>query len=300
MDDTTGTFRQYSSARLAPETRERVERAHAIIREYEARGYSITLRQLYYQHVARGLCENSKEEYNRLGDIVVKGRMAGMLSWTAIEDRTRNLNTWRYHESPHAAVRELTQTYRLDKWSHQRVRPEVWVEKEALAGVVENICSKLEVDFFSCRGYVSMSEMWRAGRRMASYVSKGQSPVILHLGDHDPSGIDMTRDIREKLMTFSGVRVQVVRLGLEMHQVERYRLPPNPAKMTDSRATDYVRKYGHESWELDALDIDVIHELIREAVEHMRDEAQWQESLQQENADRDWLRHVSGEENDSD
>lgn len=295
-NDETGTFIRYGRAELQPETRRRVAQANAIIEEYEAKGYALTLRQLYYQMVARGLLANNKHEYGRLGDVVVKGRMAGLISWTAIEDRTRGLSTYRYHESPQEAIRELTKTYRLDKWSHQPMRPEVWVEKEALEGVIEHVCSMIQVDFFSCRGYASKSEMWRAGVRMAGYVRRGQVPIVFHLGDHDPSGMDMTRDITEQLETFCGVRVVVQRLALSMAQVEEWNPPPNPAKTTDSRFAAYEQQFGNESWELDALSPETIHGLIRDAVDRVRDEAKWLESLEQENADRDWLRHISGEE----
>lgn len=290
--------RAYETKRIGDERMARIRQACAIVEEYVAQGFSLTLRQLYYQHVARGLCENTQAEYDRLGSVVVDARMGGWMSWTAIEDRTRNLSTWCYHEAPQQAVRGLAASYRLNKWAEQPMRPEVWVEKEALAGVVESICGRLQVDFFSCRGYASKSEMWRAGRRFAGYVGRGQTPVVLHLGDHDPSGLDMTRDIREQLRIFAGVPIQVVRLALNRSQVDVYAPPPNPAKTTDSRYRDYQRDHGDYSWELDALEPRFLQDLIEESVTRMRDEAKWLESLAQENADREWLRMISGEEDE--
>jgi hypothetical protein len=143
------------------------------------------------------------------------------------------------------------------------------------------------VDYFACRGYNSQSEQWRAGQRLARYVQKGQRPIIFHLGDHDPSGIDMTRDNTERLGLFAGTPVMVVRLALNMDQVRHYNPPPNPAKLSDSRARDYVSKFGDESWELDALDPRVIQRLIRENVERIRNESIWQEALADEAADLD-------------
>ena len=140
----------------------------------------------------------------------------------------------------------------------------MWIEKEALIGVVERPCVELDVPFFACRGYVSQSEQWRAGER----YRLGVPTVVLHLGDHDPSGIDMTRDNRERLWTFarSSEQVEVHRIALNMDQVEELDPPENPAKLTDSRAGDYVARFGNASWELDALPPDYIDRLIREHV----------------------------------
>jgi hypothetical protein len=176
--------------------------------------------------------------------------------------------------------------YRIDLWADQPVRPEVWVEKAALEGVVGTICGELRVDYFACRGYNSQSEQWRAGRRFARYLGKGQRPMVFHLGDHDPSGIDMTRDNRDRLGLFAGYPVQVVRLALNMDQVERYRPPPNPAKTTDARFADYQQQFGDESWELDALPPETIRDLIKDAVLRVRDENLWDAALKQEAEDK--------------
>lgn len=286
---TKGHLRCYVERRFGADALDRIRAANAIIEEFQGRGYSLTLRQLYYQHVARGLIENTQGSYNRLGSLVSDGRLAGLISWTAIEDRTRNLHGLETVSGPAAALERARGSYRLDLWADQEWRPEVWVEKEALADVVGQICNRLRVDFFPCRGYVSQSEQWRAGRRMARYVQRGQRPIVFHLGDHDPSGIDMTRDNADRLSMFAGVRVPVVRLALNMDQVERYAPPPNPAKVTDSRFEAYQREHGDESWELDALDPQVIHDLIQENVDRLRNETVWDYSLGREANDKQAL-----------
>lgn len=264
----------------------RIETANKIIVEYERKGMPLTLRQLYYQHVARGLLPNHPREYAKLGDLINDGRLAGLISWTAIEDRGRNLKGLATQISPVQAVKNILPSYRIDKWHNQEWRPEVWVEKTALEGVVGSICNTLQVDFFACHGYNSQSEQWRAGRRFAGYLAKGQRPIVFHLGDHDPSGIDMTRDNRDRLTMFCGHPVLVVRIALNMDQVERYKLPPNPAKLTDTRATGYIAKYGDESWELDALDPEVIRDLIKENLLRIRNEDKWNEALTEEAHDK--------------
>jgi hypothetical protein len=272
--------------RFTAERLERIRRAAAIIEDYERRGFAMSLRQLYYQLVSRGVIPNADREYDRLGSDVTDGRYAGLISWTSIEDRGRNLMGHAYSAGPAAALAAARDSYRTDKWARQPCRVEVWVEKAALEGVVGAICGRLEVDFFSCRGYNSASEQWRAGRRFAGYITKGQRPVVLHLGDHDPSGIDMTRDNSERLSLFAGTPVQVIRIALNMGQVERYRPPPNPAKITDSRFAEYQRSFGDESWEVDALAPEVLQDLIEAAVRGMRVEPLWEEALAQENEDR--------------
>lgn len=167
-----------------------------------------------------------------------------------------------------------------------------WIEKEALAGVFERVCDELDLPFFACRGYTSQSEMWAAGQRLKGYKKKNQTPIILHFGDHDPSGIDMTRDITDRLKLFMG-GVRLERLALNMAQIHQHNPPPNPAKMSDSRAEGYVATFGDESWELDALEPQILAGLVRDFVLGVRDEAAWEASLEEERDARAQLEHVA-------
>lgn len=286
MAEETGHFRAYVQKKFTAPVMEIIRQANIIIHEYEQQGYSLTLRQLYYQFVARDIIANQQSEYKKLGDIISNARLAGLVSWTAIEDRTRNLMGLETYNGPAAAVRAARADYRIDLWATQSWRPEVWVEKEALAGVVGSICNKLRVNFFAVRGYNSQSEQWNAGRRFADYIKKGQRPIVFHLGDHDPSGIDMTRDNRDRLEMFAGTPIIVQRLALNMNQIEELNPPPNPVKSLDSRADDYKATFGDSSWELDALDPRYITDLIKGAVSRIRNEELWDEALEQEVADK--------------
>jgi hypothetical protein len=290
-----GTFLRYINKKMGDASMVIIGQALEIIYEYEAQGLDLTLRQLYYQFVARGLLENRQTEYNRLGTIISDGRLCGLLPWDKLVDRTRNLMGLETYKSPREVLKAAASSYRRDLWQEQSWRPEVWVEKEALTGVVSGICNQLRVDFFACRGYNSQSEQWRAGQRFAGYVRDGQRPIVFHLGDHDPSGIDMTRDNRDRLSMFAGTPVIVQRLALNMNQVEELNPPPNPAKLSDSRAAGYVDKYGYESWELDALDPSYIRDLIDNAVRKVRDEEIWGRSLSREVADKDRLETLARE-----
>lgn len=264
-----------------------IDHANVIIEEYAQQGYILTLRQLYYQFVARDLIANRQSEYKRLGSIIADGRLAGMIDWNAIEDRGRSVHCPTTWDCPSTIIDACALQYKLDLWANQQNRPEVWIEKEALLSIAEAACEPLRIPYFACKGYVSQSAMWAAGaKRIARYIKDGQTPVIIHLGDHDPSGIDMTRDIFDRLDMFVGQSIDVSRIALNSDQIDKYDPPPNPAKITDSRFQTYAAKYGDESWELDALSPKVLVDLIQSNILMLRDEDKWDELAQQEEDDR--------------
>ncbi len=283
----------YRSKKFSDDRLEKIEHANRIIEDYKEKGFELTLRQLFYQFVSKGLIPNTQRDYKNLGDIISDARLAGLIDWLAIVDRTRELRGVTHWDSPESIVAAVAEQFRIDKWIGQPHRIEVWVEKDALVGVLEGVCRRLDVSYFSCRGYTSQSEMWVAGRRLMDYRDDGQDPIVLHLGDHDPSGIDMSRDIKDRLEEFSEGSIQLDRLALNMSQIEQYSPPPNPAKITDSRAEKYIQEHGEESWELDALSPEVIAELIETAVLARRDDDLWQEQVDAENVHRTQLRKVS-------
>lgn len=270
-----------------------IQRANEIITEYAAQGFDLTLRQLYYQFVSRGFLTNNQKSYKQLGNTINDGRLAGLIDWNRIEDRTRGIETISTWDNPADVVEVCSRQFKIDKWSTQPYRVEVWIEKEALAGVFQPICTELRIPYLSCRGYTSQSEMWRAGQRMRTYISNEQTPFILHFGDHDPSGIDMGRDIVDRLAMFAGEGIDFKRLALNMEQVEEFSPPPNPAKMTDARAEAYVAQYGDQSWELDALEPTVLASLVRDSVESVLDAAAWADKTTEEDEGKRLLQQVS-------
>lgn len=261
--------------------------------DYHAQGYSLTLRQVYYQMVARDIIPNNQRSYKNLGNLINDARLAGLIDWNAIEDRTRNLRGNSHWETPGEVVSSAAYSYHLDHWEGQDNYVEVWVEKDALIGIVGQICKRLDVNHFSCRGYVSQSEMWGAGRRLKQRYDAGQNVVLLHLGDHDPSGKDMSRDIVDRLGLFGIEEVEFHRLALNMNQIEQYNPPPNPAKLTDSRAAGYIYQFGPESWELDALEPQVISDLIKKHVSRFRDESVYKTVERRENHEKDLLKELA-------
>lgn len=284
----------YITKRFSQASRGIVGQAQEIIDEYAAQGFGLTLRQLYYQFVARGLLANRQREYKRLGSIISDARRAGLIDWEAIVDRTRFLRSPSTWDSPQQIVRSCAQQFALDRWADQPYRIEVWIEKDALIGVLEAACKPWQIPYFSCRGYTSDSQAWRAAQRLAGYVAGGQQALVLHFGDHDPSGVDMTRDLRDRVAMFAEApKIRIRRLALNMDQIERYKPPPNPAKLSDSRARAYIDEYGDDSWELDALDPATISALIDDEVRGLLDEPTWRDTVEREKEHRRQLAAVA-------
>jgi hypothetical protein len=299
---------KYAATKLGEEKRRLIDQANQIISQYQAQGLDLTLRQVFYQFVSRDLfpaswadpktgSTNSERSYKKLGEAISDGRMCGLIDWEAIVDRTRFVRQLACWGSPSEIVAACARQFRLDKWARQPAYLEVWIEKDALVGVIEGVCNENAVSYLACRGYASVSEVWKAGyERLLPRLNEDKQVTILYLGDHDPSGIDMTRDVQKRLQLFtasanSPLTVEVERLALNMDQIELYDPPPNPTKVTDSRAGPYIEQFGQECWELDALDPVVIRDLIENAIHSRRDDALWAEAVREENRAK---KHLAG------
>ena len=280
----------YRDSNFRASTLKVIQQANEIAGLYGRQGFTLTLRQLYYQFVARDLIPNKQTEYKRLGSIINDARYAGMFDWNWLTDRTRNATGGDSGYTPGHPEEVIDPLYyHVTQWEGQPQRVEVWVEKDALVDVIQQGARGLRAITFSCRGYTSASEIWTAAQRIEGYL---QAPgvehvTILHLGDHDPSGIDMTRDITDRLSEFIQYDIgammgeswdfHIKRIALNMDQIEQYNPPPNPAKDTDSRFQGYADQYGDESWELDALEPNVLVNLIRSNIRPLIDDEKWAE-----------------------
>lgn len=265
--------------------------ADRVATDYKRRGLDLTLRQLYYQGVSANVFPNSERSYKRLGNAVADGRLLGLIDWSHLTDRGRNAHGTSAFESDFPTMQYVMNLAKLyfthDLWEGQDFRPEVWVEKQALEQVAQRAANSYRVPYIACKGYMSASEMWEAGyHRLAEYARAGQTPVIIHLGDHDPSGIDMSRDIEERLTMFSETNVILHRIALNMDQIDEFNPPPNPAKTTDSRYADYRKRYGDESWELDALKPEMLIDLIENHIAGLLDFDLYEEKLAEEEAEQ--------------
>lgn len=258
---------------------------NGILTEYEAMGYRLSLRQLYYQLVARGHIENSQRSYKNIGNLVSTGRQAGYIDWDMIEDRGRETVSNAHWNNPGEIALAAARQFKIDKWADQDIHIEVMVEKDALSGVLEPVCRRLDVAITANKGYSSSSTMYEIGKRLAQIGDAGKDICIFYLGDHDPSGIDMTRDVTERLAVYSRIApIDVERLALNYDQVMKWRPPENPAKETDARYQSYVIEFGESSWELDAVEPRTLAGLVENAVIGLRDDKLWDQAVERENA----------------
>ena len=269
-----------------------INHVNTIIDDYRQQGYNLTLRQVYYQLVSKNIITNSEKSYDNLGYTIGNGRLAGLIDWKAIEDRTRYVRALNHWDNPAEIIQTAAESYNIDLWQKQRYYIETWVEKDALIGIIEQTANRYDVPCFSCRGYGSLSEYWKAAQRFINHNDIGKECIILHLGDHDPSGVDMTRDIRERLAMF-GADVDIKRIALNMPQITQYNPPPNPAKKTDKRSAGYIAKYGASSWELDALEPKVLDQLISDNIEKYLDRVAFEQAKIRQEEERQIIMNLA-------
>lgn len=279
-----------------------IQYINRVLWEYRQQGYRLSLRQLYYQLVARDRIPNSLRSYKNIGNLVSNARQAGLIDWDMIEDRNRETAIPAHWDNPGHIVRAAADQFRIDKWESQPYHIEAMVEKDALSGVLEPVCRSLDIGITANKGYSSSSTMYEIGKRIYQRQREGKTICILYLGDHDPSGIDMTRDVRERLELYSQLyrQVEVDRLALNWEQIEIWRPPENPAKENDARYKNYVSRFGESSWELDAVEPAQLGNLVREAVLARRDEKLYQDAIDREHGMRKKLLEFAASYGDGD
>lgn len=189
---------RFRKIRLSPENKKRLQQINDIIIEYQNQGYRLTLRQLYYQLVSRDIIPNKQAEYAKLSKVLVEGRMAGIVDWAAIEDRLRVAEKPPAWDSPQDIMEGVINQYEKPRMKGQENYLEVWVEKDALSGVLSVVTEKYHVPILVNRGYSSVSAIYDSYKRFRNALESGQKVKIIYLGDHDPSGMDMIRDVTER------------------------------------------------------------------------------------------------------
>ena len=253
--------------RFSSSIKELIRRSMHIVEEYQGQNIRLTLRQLYYQLVSRGVIANSQKEYSKISRVLTDARYTGLIDWNMIEDRVRVPKLPNHFDNISDLIESAISAYRLDRWEGQEYHVEVFCEKDALASVLYPVAHEWHVAFVVNRGYASATAMYDTANRL---IRSGRKAVILYLGDHDPSGLDMIRDIEARIEEF-GVRISVVPIAITAEQISTYNPPPNPAKITDTRATDYIHRHGPYSWEVDALPPDILQSLVKENIKYYVD-----------------------------
>ncbi len=274
-----------------------VEATRRILGEYS---YRLTVRQVYYRLISPPyqLFPNTATNYKTFDKILTKARERHEVDWRKIEDRARSIlgGEKNVFDSPEGYVDwlfgELNERY-YDKsyWESQSSHVEVWVEKDALSTLFERAVKQYRIVVFPSRGYSSYTKVMEALERFP----RRKNVIILHFGDHDPSGLDMSRDLSSRLEGYSGTNnggLVVKRIALDIEQVRKLALPPNPTKKADTRAREYTAKYGDECWELDAVPPDTLARWVRDAVEEEVDWSAWRESEERVREEREKIRRA--------
>lgn len=291
---------KYQTFRFTDESLKMIATMNGIIEDFVAQGFVLTVRQLYYQLVARDLIPNNERSYKRITNLANDARVGGFIDWDAIEDRTRSFVRRQRWESGKQILDSAARGFHMDMWENQRTRPFVIIEKEALVGVLQEICHTHDVPLLAARGYPSGTVLREFAVSDIIPYAHDQNVTVIHLGDHDPSGLDMTRDLRERIAMFAeastyGFEVELVRIALNMDQIKARKPPPNPAKVTDSRFEEYQREYGDDSWELDALPPAYLVELAENEILKCRDDDLWEKRKKQVERVRSKLKKVARE-----
>jgi hypothetical protein len=231
----------------------------------------LTLRQIYYQLVAKAYIENTRSMYNGLSGLLKWARIDGYISWDAIEDRVRafhNLSGWRdKSQFLEQRLEAFLASYDRNVWQTQDRYVEVWIEKDALSGIFTRVCSRYGVSVVVCRGFSSVSYLHEFKKRLVTQGDKDR--IMLYFGDFDPSGVEMLKSMEITLRDELGVvGIEFERIALLRDDIFTYRLPHDPTalKKTDTRAKKHLEAYGELAVELDALRPDVLEEKIEGAV----------------------------------
>lgn len=335
---------KFREIKMSRQNKERLNFINEIIEEYQEQGYVLTLRQLYYQLVSRDIIPNKQNEYAKLSTLLKEGRMAGIVDWDAIEDRLRQPSKPSEFHSPADIVNAAIQQYRKKRQEGQRTYVEVWVEKDALSGVLKRVTEKYGIPIMVNRGYSSASAMFDGYERFLNAFQNGQTVKILYLGDFDPSGVDMIRDIKARIDEFivgsdevkdmfeidetsdeynmiykhlietgynetvseklaanmyleemakeKTTDFEVVPIALTIEQIRQYNPPPNPAKITDPRAKDFIAKYGGTSWEVDALKPQVLNDILQNSILENIDIDKYDAIIDEEQEDKAKLKEL--------
>lgn len=248
------------------------------IRDVLSQERPMTVRQVFYQLVGRGVVDKTETEYSRtVGRLLAEMRRSGEIPFDWLADGTRWQRLAPTFDSVTDALTATARSYRRNLWRDLNHYVEVWCEKEALAGVLVEVTGEYDVPLMVTRGYPSMSYVYSAAQAMAAQVEHDRIVTVYYLGDHDPSGRDIRRTVERDLRDLIRQRVNdgtswfhFESLAVEDWQVEHYGLPTRPTKGSDPRA----KGFHGASVELDAIPAAELRRIVRKAIDsHVPDGA---------------------------
>ena len=225
--------------------------------------FPVTLRQIYYQLVARKIIPNEQRFYQSLSRLCVIGRDKGVLSEDSFADRLRVFDKRSSWEDLTEFAETVKRSYHRDGWQGQTDYIEIWTEKDALRGVIGPITEDYDVGLLVVRGQVSRTAIYEASRR---YDGNEKERYLYYFGDFDPSGLSIYKSITERLGEFCP-DVNFERVALKPEQIAAYHLPHDPAKRSDPNYKKFVGKHGDNVVELDALPPDVLRKMVESCIE---------------------------------
>ena len=247
-------------------------------------GRPMPVRQVFYQATVRGIVEKAESGYAKVQTDLVAMRRAGEMPYDWLADNTRWQRKPQTFSSIQQALADTARFYRKSLWDDAGCYVEVWLEKDALSGVVYPVTSEYDVPLMVARGYASLSFLATA----AEYINTLDVPaVIFHLGDYDPSGVDAGRKIEATLRELApAAEIHFYRLAVDLEQIAKWNLPTRPTKQTDTRA----KGFGDISVELDAIEPNVLRELVRVNIEALMPADELAVLKQAEASERDILK----------
>ena len=258
-------------ARKLPSYEQIVEEAREVFKQYDS---ALTLRQLYYRLVSKHLFPNTINSYKRLSRVMVRARERGDVPVNCLEDRSRRIlgrgdtgytSAEEFLRRRIAGLKESYKEFTMPMWDDQHNYVLVSLEKDALSRLVSDVANQYSVRTFPTRGYPSFTYV----NRMATYIRnrlKDKPTVVLYFGDFDPSGIDIERDLEDRLRKYDAGDFKVRRVALTKDQIQQYSLPPMPVKRSDARSEGFMESYGDQSVELDALDPNTLKFMVAQSI----------------------------------
>ena len=249
----------------------------------------ITIRHLFYLLVSQGIIEKTEAAYKALCSHLSKWRRSGAVPWNSFTDSTRWHIQGTTFDNMQDALNTTVETYRRNLWADQDHYLEVWVEKDAIAGIVAPKANAFGVPVFVCRGFASLSSLFSAANTFRRMAEAGKKVIIYHFGDYDPSGVAAGQSVLKAMRDDFRVELQFIRAAVTEEQIEEMNLPTRPTKTTGTHARHWT---GGRSVELDAMPAAELRRLVESCITRHIDVDAWQTLQRTEAMERETLRQM--------
>lgn len=269
---------------LTKDTLTLIDSINTVLSEIESR---MTIRQIFYQLATRNIVPLTKGGYTKVSRIATEGRRRGLISWDRIEDRVRRPHSVPAWDNLTEFKSDMIASYKKNIWTNQPKYFEVWLEKNALYGLIYPICAKYGITLQVITGYTSATAIYDASVGIGRFKPLQNNDTILYLGDCDPSGLDIERSIHDVFLDDHEIDINIKRVGLTSKQVRKYHLPPNISKKEDPRSSSYKHTI---SAELDALPPNILKRKLEKAIIKHLDIDAYNETMEQEKTELNKLR----------